>query len=57
MLKYIVLQLILFILFYLVWRKDCDVIGKDYLAVSLKERFVAWLIFCPICVLSIIKYK
>ena len=57
MLRHIVLQLILFIPFYLVWRNDCNAIGKDDLAVSLKERFAMWLMVCPIWVLSIIKYK
>ena len=42
------LQIILFIPFFLVWRKDCKEIGKENLAVSLKERFVTWIIFCPI---------
>ena len=42
------LQIILFIPFFLVWRKDCREIGKENLAVSLKERFVTWIIFCPI---------
>ena len=42
------LQIILFIPFFLVWRKDCKEIGKENLAVSLKERFVMWVIFCPI---------
>ena len=55
MLKYIALQLIMFIPFYLVWRSDCKIIGKDKLAVSLKERFIAWLIFCPIWAIPIIK--
>ena len=42
------LQIILFIPFFLVWRKDCKEIGKENLAVSLKERFITWIIFCPI---------
>ena len=42
------LQIILFIPFFLVWRKDCKEIGKENLTVSLKERFVTWIIFCPI---------
>ena len=44
----ILLQLVLFIPFYLIWRNDCNIIGKDNLAVSLQERFLYWLIFCPI---------
>lgn len=41
-------QFVLFIPFFLVWRKDCKEIGKDNLAVSLRERFVAWVLWCPI---------
>jgi hypothetical protein len=44
----ILLQLILFIPFYLIWRKDCKEIGKENLAVSLSERFMAWILYCPI---------
>jgi hypothetical protein len=47
----ILLQLVLFLPFYLIWRKDCKELGKDNLAVSLEERFFAWLVFCPIWVL------
>lgn len=53
--SYIVLQLIMFIPFYLIWRKDCKTIGKDKLAVSLEERFIAWLLFMPIWLIPIIK--
>jgi hypothetical protein len=42
------LQFILFIPFYLIWRKDCKEIGKENLAVSLEERFFYWLGLCPI---------
>lgn len=35
----ILLQLVLFIPFYLIWRNDCKEIGKENLAVSLTERF------------------
>ncbi len=41
---YVVLQFILFIPFFLIWKKDCKKFGKENLAVSLKERFVTWLI-------------
>jgi hypothetical protein len=41
-------QLVLFIPFYLIWRRDCKKIGKDNLAVSLQERFFVWIIICPI---------
>lgn len=44
----ILLQVILFLPFYFIWRNDCKKIGKDNLAVSLQERFLTWLIFCPI---------
>ena len=44
----IFLQLILFVPFYFLWRKDCREIGKENLAVSLEERFLVWLCFCPI---------
>lgn len=44
----ILLQIILFLPFYFIWRKDCKELGKDNLAVSLEERFFAWLVFCPI---------
>ena len=42
------LQIVLFIPFYFIWRKDCKTIGKENLAVSLQERFLYWLLFCPI---------
>jgi len=47
---YLLFQMILFIPFFLLWKKDCKEIGKESLAVSLKERFVAWLIFYPLWV-------
>ena len=49
------LQIVLFIPFYLVWRKDCKTIGKDNLAVSLQERFLYWLIFCPIWLCGVLE--
>jgi hypothetical protein len=52
---YILIQLLTFIPFYLIWRKDCKEIGKDNLAVSLSERFFYWLILCPIWILGFIK--
>ena len=42
------IQLILFIPFYLIWRADCKKFGKENLAVPLSERFLAWVICCPI---------
>jgi len=50
----IALQLIFFIPVYLNWKKDCKKIGKENLAVSLKERFFAWLIYFPIWAMPII---
>jgi hypothetical protein len=44
----ILLQLFLFIPFYLIWRNDCKEIGKENLAVSLTERFITWIFYCPI---------
>jgi hypothetical protein len=43
----VLLQIVFFIPFYLIWRNDCKKIGKDNLAVSLEERFLYWVIFCP----------
>ena len=43
----IFLQLILFVPFYFLWKIDCRKIGKENLAVSLEERFMAWLLVCP----------
>jgi len=51
----ILLQFVLFIPFYIIWRNDCKKIGKDNLAVSLSERFFYWLIFCPIWALGFAK--
>lgn len=47
----IALQFILFIPFFIIWKKDCKEIGKENLAVSLKERFIAWVIYFPIWLL------
>lgn len=44
----ILLQFVLFIPLYFIWRNDCKTIGKENLALSLTERFVAWLCLCPI---------
>ena len=53
--RYILLQLILFTPFYLVWRNDCKTIGKDKLAISLGQRFIAWLIFFPVWIIPFVK--
>lgn len=49
------LQIILFIPFFFIWRKDCKKIGKENLAVSLKERFTAWIIFFPIWIVPFLR--
>ena len=48
----VVLQLLLFIPFYLVWRKDRKEIGED-LAVSLLERFMSYIVFFPLWLVPI----
>lgn len=48
------LQLILFIPFYFIWKKDCKNMGKENLAVSLEERFIAFMVVCPIWILIFI---
>jgi hypothetical protein len=48
------LQLVLFVPFYLIWRNDCKEIGKNNLAVSLEERFMYWLMLCPIWLMGLI---
>ena len=51
----ILLQFVLFTPFYLVWRNDCKKIGKENLAVSLTERFISWILFCPIWIIPFIR--
>lgn len=48
------LQLLLFLPFFVIWEKDCKKIGKERLAVSLGERFVAWLVCFPFWALPFI---
>ena len=48
----IALQFVLFIPFFIIWKKDCKKIGKENLAVSLKERFAAWVIYFPMWLLQ-----
>lgn len=50
----VIAQFVLFIPFYLEWRKDCKRLGKENLAVSLKERFCAWLFVCPLWMLPVL---
>lgn len=51
----ITLQFILFIPFYVKWKKDCKEIGKENLAVSLGERFLVWICFIPIWAIPILE--
>lgn len=51
----ITLQFVLFFPFYFIWRKDCKEIGKDNLAVSLGERFLAWIAFVPMWAVPILQ--
>lgn len=51
----IALQLISFIPFFIVWKKDCKKIGKENLAAPLKERFAVWLICFPIWLLPFLE--
>ena len=53
----VVLQIVLFIPFFFVWRKDCRIYGKDNLAVSLRERFTAWLVMCPLWIVPVLVVK
>ena len=53
-LLFIAVQFIGFIPFYFIWRKDCKEIGKEHLAVSLKERFWAWCLSFPFWLFPII---
>jgi hypothetical protein len=50
----ILLQFVFFIPFYMLYRKDCKTIGKYNLAVSLEERFLAWICLCPIWICGIL---
>jgi hypothetical protein len=50
----LLLQIVLFMPFYLIWKSDCKNIGKENLAVSLQERFLFWIMFCPIWLMGIL---
>ena len=52
----VILQLVLFLPFYFVWRKDCKKFGKADLAVPLSERFFEWIVFCPIWLIPILTF-
>ena len=45
------LQFILFVPFFIIWKNDCRELGKDNLAVSLEERFIVWIVLCPIWII------
>ena len=51
----IALQLLTFLPFYIIYRKDCKEIGKN-LAVSLHERFLWWCITVPLWAIPIAIY-
>ncbi len=44
----LLIQIVFFIPFYIIYIKDCKKIGKKNLAVSLTERFFAYLLVFPI---------
>jgi hypothetical protein len=48
------LQLVLFVPFYLIWRNDCKKIGKNNLAVSLEAIVRYWLMLFPIWLMGLI---
>ena len=50
----LILQFVSFVPLYLIWRKDCKKIGKDNLAVSLQERFLYWLLLCPLWLVGLV---
>ena len=53
MLIVLALNVALYAYVYFSWRKDCKEIGKDHLAVSLRERIVAvFLVFTLPCILG-----
>ena len=52
----IALQFILFFPFYLIWKKDCEEIGKENLAVSLGVRFLVWCFVVPIWTFPIVAF-
>lgn len=49
------LQFILFVPFFIIWKNDCRKFGKDNLAVSLEERFIAWITFFPIWIIPFLR--
>jgi hypothetical protein len=53
----VALQFVLFIPFYLLYRKQCKEIGKDNLAVPLSERFLVWAVCFPMWLIPILQLK
>lgn len=51
-LLFIAVQLIGFIPFYFIWRKDCKEIGKEHLAVSLKKTLLGVVLIFPVLAVS-----
>lgn len=56
LLVFIILQIVLFTPFYFIWRNDCKKIGKENLAVSLKERFKVWVLCFPLWVIPFLDF-
>ncbi len=52
----LLIQIVFFIPFYIIYIKDCKKIGKENLAVSLTERFIAYLLVFPIWVFYILEF-
>jgi hypothetical protein len=51
----LIIQIVFFIPFYIIYKKDCKELGKENLAVSLEERFIYWLLLCPFWIISILQ--
>jgi hypothetical protein len=54
---FIALQFILFLPFFIIWKKDCEEIGKENLAVPLGERFLAWIAYFPLWIIPILQWS
>ena len=51
-----VINIVVYTVALVMWRKDCRVIGKDDLAVSLRERlFAIFLCFTLPCILGLLR--
>lgn len=53
---FIILQIVLFVPIYAIWKNDCKKIGKENLAVSLKERFTVYVLCCPLWVIPFLDF-